>query len=131
MVDLAARDGARGLILFNAFTSLPEVAAQHWVVVPTGLVMQNRLDSLEKIDKYQGPLLQVHGDHDRVVPISLGERLFEKAREPKQFVRHAGGNHNDLPPEEFDEALDQFLAKLQPPKILPEPSRWRAVGSTD
>ncbi|MBS0263668.1 MAG: alpha/beta hydrolase [Planctomycetes bacterium] len=131
MVELAATDGARGLILLNAFTSLPEVAGHHWPLVPTGLLMQNRLDSLARIDRYQGPLLQVHGDRDRVVPLSQGQRLFEKAHEPKQFVLHAGGRHQDPPPPEFDEALDKFLAQLAPAETLPEPRRWRAVGSTE
>jgi fermentation-respiration switch protein FrsA (DUF1100 family) len=130
-VDLAASDGARGLILLNAFTSLPDVAGYHWPIVPTGLLMQNRLDSLKKIDKYNGPLLQAHGDHDKFVPIVQGQRLFAKAREPKQFVLHSGGGHNDLPPEEFDEALDRFLARLQPQTVMPEPRRWRAVGTIE
>jgi fermentation-respiration switch protein FrsA (DUF1100 family) len=38
----------------------------------------------------------MHGDRDRVVPISYGEKLFALAPEPKKFVRFAGGGHENL-----------------------------------
>jgi len=37
-----------------------------------------------------------HGENDKVVPITLGERLYGLLRSPKCFVRIAGGGHNDL-----------------------------------
>jgi fermentation-respiration switch protein FrsA (DUF1100 family) len=128
-VDLAARDGARGLVLLSTFTSLPAVASHHWPLLPTSLLMHNRLESISKIDKYDGPLLQVHGDQDRIIPIAQGQELFARAHRPKRFIISPGGDHNDPPPEEFDKALDEFLAKLQPPKIIPQPRRWHAAGS--
>jgi uncharacterized protein len=42
------------------------------------------------------PLLLMHGENDPAIPIAFGERLFALAHEPKQFVRFAGGGHNDL-----------------------------------
>jgi fermentation-respiration switch protein FrsA (DUF1100 family) len=39
------------------------------------------------------PVLIVHGDDDRVIPISLAKRLFERANEPKAFIRVVGGGH--------------------------------------
>ncbi len=49
MVDLAAKDGARGLILDSAFPSLPDVAAHHYPFFPVRWLMRTRLDSLSKI----------------------------------------------------------------------------------
>ena len=74
--------------------------------------MTTRLDSRSKIAAYRGPLLQTHGDADRVVPYALGRRLFEAANEPKRFVAVAGGDHNDPPSRAFLEALDRFLDDL-------------------
>ena len=34
--------------------------------------------------------------NDPAIPVAFGERLFALANEPKQFVRFAGGGHNDL-----------------------------------
>ena len=113
-VDLAAADGARGLILVSTFTTLPDAAAAHFPWLPVRLVMRTRLDSLSKIGRYHGPLLEMHGDADRVVPFALGRRLFAAANEPKQFVEIANGDHNDPLPSEFLQALDRFLDRLPP-----------------
>ncbi len=113
-VDLAARDGARGLVLENTFTSMREVAAGKTWPLPSHWLMGTRLDSLAKIGSYRGPLLQTHGDADRVVPYSMGVRLFEAANQPKRFVRVPGGGHNDPPSVEYYRALDEFLGSLPP-----------------
>ena len=111
-VDLAAGDGARALILEGTFTNLPDVAASHVPFLPVRAVMQARLNSVGKIPAYRGPLLQVHGDADGVVPYGQGLRLFAAANEPKEFVTVRGGNHTDLYTPEYVAALDRFLAGL-------------------
>jgi fermentation-respiration switch protein FrsA (DUF1100 family) len=134
MVELAADDGARGLVLASTFTSLPDVAAHHFPLTLARVLMQNRLDSLSRIGGYHGPLLQVHGDKDRVIPLSLGKRLYAAAHEPKQFVVHLGGGHNDPWPGEFHRAFDRFLGSLPPGHPLPQPPRWhrtRVAGAPE
>jgi fermentation-respiration switch protein FrsA (DUF1100 family) len=111
-VDLAT-DGARGLVLQSTFSSVPDVAVSHFPLLPARLVMRTRFDSAAKIRTYRGPLLQVHGDADTVVPYSSGRRLFEAANEPKKFITVAGGDHTDPPTEEYVRALDQFLDSLR------------------
>jgi len=111
-VDLAAHDGARGLILESTFTSLPDAAKIHYPLLPVHMLMRNRLNSADKIGLYRGPLLQSHGDRDRTVPIGLGRRLFEAANEPKRFVEIPGADHNDPQPPQYYRALDQFLGEL-------------------
>jgi hypothetical protein len=111
-VDLAAADGARGLILENTFTSLPEVAAIHYPWLPVRLLMRSQLNSFAKIPNYHGPLLQAHGDRDRIIPFALGKKLFDAANEPKKLVVNAGGDHNDARTPAFLKALDEFIATL-------------------
>jgi hypothetical protein len=111
-VDLAARDGARAVVLQNAFPSLPDVAAEHYWWLPVRLLMRNRLDSLSIIDQYHGPLLQSHGTADRVVLYALGRKLFEAANEPKQFIDLPGLGHNDIHPDSYYRALDDYLSDL-------------------
>ncbi len=112
-VDLAARDGARGLILESTFTSLPDVAAVHYRWLPVHWLMRTRLDSLSKIASYHGPLLQSHGDADRIIPYALGKRLFDTAPSTKKrFVTIPHGDHNDPQSPEYDQALDAFLDEL-------------------
>ncbi len=111
-VDLAASDGARGLILEGTFTNLPDVAASYVPLFPFRAVMQAKLDSVAKIRSYRGPLLQIHGDADLVVPYALGLELFHAANEPKQFLTIPGGEHNDQATPEYVKALDHFLGSL-------------------
>ncbi len=129
MVDLAAGDGARGLILVNTFSSLPDVASYQMPLVPVRYMMHNRLDSVSKIEKYHGPLLQAHCDKDRTVPFVFGTRLFARANEPKRFVTTHGTGHDDFLPEDFQQALDGFLASLPRIKPLPKPACWQLAGS--
>lgn len=111
-VDLAANDGARGLVLQNTFTSLPDAAAYHYPWLPVRWLMRNRLDSASKIALYRGPLLQCHGTADGVVPFELGKQLFALANEPKRFLEISNGDHNDLPNGEFYQAITEFLESL-------------------
>jgi len=111
MVDLAV-DGARGLILENTFTSVPDVAAFHYPWLPVRMLIQSQFNSAEKIQRYHGPLLQCHGDFDDIVPLEFGERLFHAANEPKQFVLVHGGHHNDDRRTEWRRAIEQFFSNL-------------------
>lgn len=111
-VDLAARDGARALILQSTFTSLPDAAAVHYPWLPVRWLMRNRLDSANKIADYHGPLFQLHGDADSIVPIELGKRLHALANEPKEFVVLRGADHNDRPSEAEFVVVGRWLEEL-------------------
>jgi fermentation-respiration switch protein FrsA (DUF1100 family) len=114
-VDLAAKNGARALILQNTPTSMPDAAANIYWFLPVKWLMRNRYDSLSKIGRYDGPLLQSHGTADELVPYSLGQQLFAAAPcQAKQFFPIDGGTHNDEEPAEYYAALDKFLSALPP-----------------
>lgn len=115
MVDLAAAEGARGLILENTFTSVPDVAAFHFPWLPVRLLMRTKFDSLGKIGNYSGPLLQCHGDADTIVPFSLGQQLHAAAQEPKKLIVIHGGDHNDARSDQWLMALDAFFDHLPAP----------------
>jgi uncharacterized protein len=113
-IDLAFRNGARGLILQNTFTSLPAAAARIYPWAPVNLLMRNRYESLSKIAHYRGPLLISHGEQDTLVPYDHGRALFDAAPGgPKTFI-DLGGGHNDDESPEYYLTLDRFLAELPP-----------------
>lgn len=112
MVDLAAREPPRGLVLENTFSSLPEVAAFHYPWLPVRLILKTRLNSWEKIENCRGPLLMCHGDADTIVPLRLAEKLYQRANEPKQLIVTPGGDHNDPPSQAYLAALGKFLTHL-------------------
>jgi fermentation-respiration switch protein FrsA (DUF1100 family) len=113
-VDLAARDGARGLVLANTLTSLPAVAQDQTPWLPMKWLVATRFDALSKIADYHGPVLISHGDADTIVPFKHGQALYDAAPGPKRLVTVKGGGHNDPQPEEYRAALDDFLATLPP-----------------
>jgi len=121
-VDLAARNGCRGLVLQNTFTSMPDAAARMYPWAPIQLLMKNRYNSLEKITRYHGPLLQSHGDADTLIPFDLGQQLHAAASGPKEFFVNKGLGHDDADLPEYGEALAKFFASIPP---LSPPSNER------
>ncbi len=111
-VHLAAEDGARALILEGTFSSLSDVGAYHYPWLPVKLVMRSDLDSVAQIANYRGPLLQIHGDADRIVPFELSKRVFDAAHEPKRLVIVPGGDHNDPRTGTAYREIERFLAEL-------------------
>jgi fermentation-respiration switch protein FrsA (DUF1100 family) len=118
-VHLAANDGARALVLESTFTSLPDVGKAHYPLLPVRVLMQTRLDSLSKIGRYHGPLLQSHGTADRLIPYANGRRLYDAANAPKRFFPIAGGDHNDPQPPGYYDLLTAFLDDLNRQEAAP------------
>lgn len=110
-VDLAAEDGARALILESTVSSLQDIASSHYSEVLAAVVPADKLNSISKIKKYTGPLLQSHGDRDHTIPISQAKKLFDAANEPKTFVILPGKDHNDSKPNSYYPAMQLFLDK--------------------
>ena len=113
-VDLAANGGARGLILESTFSSLPDVAERHAAWLFPRWNMTQRLNSIEKIRNYSGPLLQSHGDADRVIPLKLGKDLFTAAPGPKKFIIVPDATHYDDHIQHCAVARESFLRSLPP-----------------
>lgn len=92
-IDLAARVSPAGLVVQSTFTSIPDMAAAV-MYVPRFLV-SNKMDSINKIGFVSCPKLVIHSPADEVVPFEMGKRLFEAAREPKQFLEVPDCPHNE------------------------------------
>jgi hypothetical protein len=113
VVNLAAQNGARGLILQSTFTSLPDAVARMYPWVPVRLLMHNRYDSLSKIARYDGPVLASHGTADELVPLELGRKLYDAAPTTrKELFTIEGGGHNSPEPREYYLMLDRWLDEL-------------------
>ena len=93
--DLATRETCLALILETPFASIREMARVAFPFLPIGPLLRTRYDVAEKIRKVEAPLLVLHGDKDEVVPYEQGKRVFEAAREPKEFYTIRGAHHND------------------------------------
>jgi fermentation-respiration switch protein FrsA (DUF1100 family) len=94
-VDLAANGGARGLILESTFSSLPDVAEWHAAWLLPEWNMTQRMNSVEKIKHYSGPVLQSHGDADSLIPLPVARELFASAPGPKKFLVVPDADHSE------------------------------------
>jgi uncharacterized protein len=95
-VALAATRPVTKVVLEAPFTSTTDVAQRMFPVVPVRWLMHDQFRSDERIGAVKASILILHGARDIVVPIALGERLYQLAREPKRFVRYPKGGHDDL-----------------------------------
>jgi fermentation-respiration switch protein FrsA (DUF1100 family) len=113
-VDLASRQPHRALILTKTFTSMADVGQRLYPWLPVRWLITNRFESLVKLDKCRQPIFIAHGTADDLVPFSHGEKLFQAAHEPKQFLRIDAATHNDALPVKFFVELKAFLARTAP-----------------
>ncbi len=95
-VKMASEYNIGGLILEVPFASLLEVASQKYSIVPVKYLLKDKFMNIDMIADVNVPLLILHGDMDRVIPISSAKKLFDAAMQPKEFVSFPQGKHNNL-----------------------------------
>ncbi len=104
LAQLARDRRIDALILESTFTSVTAMARR--MGVPAALV-SDPFDTLSVVERFEGPVLVLHGDRDEIVPVEHGETLADAAG--VELVRMPCG-HNDCPrpwPE-----IEAFLAGL-------------------
>ncbi len=115
-VDVAQDRDLAGVILESSFSSLSDAAAS-LVGLPIGWLASGLYDSISKIGRVRAPLLFFHGDRDEVIRYRVGQRLFEAAPEPKQFVTLEGAHHNDtvsVGGADYARRIDRFIHEVAP-----------------
>lgn len=95
-VKMAVEFPVAGLVLESPFTSVADVAQAHYWYLPARWLVLDRWDNASRIVGLGAPLLIVHGERDRVVPVRFGRRLFDIAPEPKRALIVPDAGHNDL-----------------------------------
>ncbi len=111
-VALAAERPIAGLILDAPFTSAADVAASAYPFAPVRWLIKDPFHTDERIGRVTAPLLVLHGEQDRIVPIRFGEQLFALANEPKRMVRFPQGGHVNLDGFGAPKPIKDFLTGL-------------------
>lgn len=92
--EIAFRHQCGGLIVESSFTSIRDMA-RHVMKIPfIEYVTKSRFDSIGKIAQVHAPVMIIHGREDKLIPFSMGERLYAAARQPKTFLATQSG-HDD------------------------------------
>jgi hypothetical protein len=84
------------VVLETPFTSLVDVARVHYPLIPAGLLLRDRFDSLSRVGAVMVPLLVLTGGRDRLVPPEMGQRLAAAARAPAETWQAPEADHNDV-----------------------------------
>ena len=113
-VHLASKFNAAGLILDRTFSSVSDVAADKYWYVPVKAIIENSFNSTARIKDYHGPLLQLHGTIDEVLPIQFARRLQETSPSTqKRLIETPDTTHLDPWPIEFTAATDSFIEAIK------------------
>ena len=111
-IALAAERQTGGIILDAPFTSAADVGASAYPFIPVRWFIKDTFRSDERIGRVKAPLLVLHGEMDRIIPVRFGERLFTLANEPKRMVRFPSSGHVNLDDHGAPDAVRVFLNGL-------------------
>ena len=95
-VALAAQVPEAGVVLDSPFTSALHIAQMRYPWLPASLLMKDQWDSLSRITQIKAPLLVVHCDTDKTVPLAEGMHLFAHANDPKSMIVAHGCAHIEI-----------------------------------
>lgn len=111
---LAVELPAAALVLEAPYTSIVDIGAGQFPFIPLRWLMTERYETIRIIGEVRPPLLVVHGEADRVVPVEMGRAVFAAAlkAEPKRLVTLPGAGHNNHERFGSFEAIVEFLGRL-------------------
>jgi fermentation-respiration switch protein FrsA (DUF1100 family) len=114
-VELASQVEAGALIVEGGFTSVPDLGAELYPWLPVRALARSRFDSAERIGGVRMPILCIHGRDDTTIPIAHGRRLFDRARDPKEFLEVPGGHDDafDVGRTDYEAGIRRFLERLR------------------
>ena len=85
---------------------------KYYPFFPVNFLLKDKYESYKKINKISIPVLIMHGKVDKIVPFSMGEKMFELANDPKFFYFQEYGDHMLEYDEKLLLALSNFIESL-------------------
>jgi fermentation-respiration switch protein FrsA (DUF1100 family) len=84
------------LVLQSTFTSLRDLARQHYPFLPVGALLRSRYATIDLVGRVRAPVFVAHGGRDEIVPVEQARRLYAAAPEPKRLYLVDEAGHNDF-----------------------------------
>lgn len=109
---LATEVDARALVLEAPYTALVDVAQGRQPLFPVSLLLLDQFRTKDFIANVRMPLLIVHGDQDRSIPVEQAKELFGLAPEPKSLIVMDGSGHETLVRDGIYPRIWEFLSGL-------------------
>jgi uncharacterized protein len=95
-VRLAPARPVVAVVLEAPLTSTVDVARRTYFWLPLGLLITDKYNNERNIRSVAAPVLILHGEQDKVIPIEMGLRVYRAANEPKRIKLFSRGTHDDL-----------------------------------
>lgn len=98
-----------GLVLQSTFSSAADMARAMFPWMPLGAVFaRDVFPTSRRVAGLTCPLVIVHGERDRIIPVAHAERLRAAAPPGTELIRLRGADHNDM----FSVGGPELLARL-------------------
>ena len=93
--QVAVKRPVGGLILDAPYTSTVDVGAATYWFLPVRWLMADRYETIRHITRVTAPLLIIHGERDRVIPVAMGRAVHAAAPGRKQITTFPHAGHVD------------------------------------
>ena len=99
------------LVLETPFYSLLDVAQDRFPILPLNYLLKYQFKSYQYLRTANCPILILHGDQDKVVPIYSSEKLYHSLEgKDAEYIIVEGGEHNNLSAfQTYRDAIDSLL----------------------
>jgi uncharacterized protein len=110
-VQMALEHSIGAIILEAPYTSVAGRAAEIYNFIPVLWLIKDKFDTLKKIPALKSPVLILHGELDRTIPVMHGKALLEAITAPKEAIFFPQVNHNDFDSDKISEHVLDFVQK--------------------
>ena len=110
--QLAASRKVGALVLDSPYTSMADLAVKAYPWLPVRRMLRDHFDTLRHIRRVTVPILILHGEADRLVPVDMGRAVFDAAVAPKTLITFPGVPHLEHVPHGSFEDVDQWIGTL-------------------
>ncbi len=93
---LAGETDVNGLILISPYTSIADVAAAHYPILPVRLLSRNRFPADVWAANVDIPVLAFHGKDDTVIPIRFAREQISSFKKDADLFEIENTGHNDI-----------------------------------
>lgn len=132
--QLAASRNVAGLVLDSPFTAMADVAARAYPWLPVRRMLWDQFETVHHIRRVTVPLLIVHGEADRLVPVEMGRAVFEAAVAPKTLITFPGVPHLEHVPHGSFDDIEHWIGEVATGDRVASPvshlNPWQPVFST-
>ena len=111
---LITRQRPAAAVIESTFTSLPDVAAETYPLLPARWLSRFHYNTLENLRRALCPVLIAHSRDDAVISFQHGKRLYEAVVGRKDFLEMEGGHKDGFitSGDDYLRALEGFLQQV-------------------